>query len=281
LVRKPEKMLVEVVFDELIARLPEAESRQLIELNENPSVTILQPIAEPKGQRADDDVPWHFVIHLGNKARIERGTAMDIKVAGDPNVVLAQDLGVTGTIFLKRGGAMVLYRKLFVIETGGVIFDTSDPKDPRLDVQASYRTSDGDTLFVYVTGTLTHPEVKFDRPREQAMAVLLKDDASATNLGIGVLDTLIGDTPLARVQLRTQDGSETGDATTYTAAYRVNERFVVEGNYRAGSGGDNAPGDAVPGASAAVDWRVGRNVSVRGQLGTIGTGVELVYQYEY
>jgi hypothetical protein len=281
LVRKPEKMLVEVVFDNLVARLPEAESRQLIELSENPSVTILQPIAEPKGQRAEDDVPWHFVVHLGNSARIERGTAMDIKVAGDPNVVLAQDLGVTGTIYLKRGGAMVLYRKLFVIETGGVIFDTRDPKDPRLDVQASYRTSDGDTLFVYVTGTLSRPEVKFDRPREQAMAVLLKDDASATNLGIGVLDTIIGDTPLTRVQLRTQDGSETGDSTTYTAAYRVNERFVVEGNYRAGSGGDNAPGETTAGASAAVDWRVGKNVSLRGQLGTIGTGVELVYQYEY
>jgi autotransporter translocation and assembly factor TamB len=239
----------------------------------------MQPIAEPKGQRAEDDLPWHFVVHLGSDAHIGRGSAMDIKIAGDPNVVLAQDLGVTGSIFLKRGGAMVLYRKLFVIEAGGVIFDTGDPKDPRLDVQASYRTSDGDTLFVYVTGTLTRPEVKFDRPREQAMAVLLKDDASATNLGIGVLDTLIGDTPLARVQLRTQDGSETGDSTTYTAAYRVNEKVVVEGNYRAGSGNDSS--DTTAGASAAVDWRVGKNVSVRGQLGTIGTGVELVYQYEY
>jgi hypothetical protein len=281
LVRKPEKMLVEVVFDNLDATLPEAESRQLIELNENQNVTILQPLVEPKGKRADDDVPWHFVVHLGSNAHVGRGAAMDIKVAGDPNVVLAQDLGVTGTIFLKRGGAMVLYRKLFVIEAGGVIFDTGDPKDPRLDVQASYRTSDGDTLFVYVTGTLTRPEVKFDRPREQAMAVLLKDDASATNLGIGVLDTLIGDTPLARVQLRTQDGSETGDSTTYTAAYRVNEKVVVEGNYRAGSGNGSSQNETSPGASAAVDWRVGKNVSVRGQLGTIGTGVELIYQYEY
>ena len=87
-------------------------------------------------------------------------------------------------------------------------FDTGNPKDPRLDVQASYRTSDGDTLFVYVTGTLTHPEVKFDRPREQAMAVLLKDDASATNLGIGVLDTIIGDTPLARGRSRGSTASK-------------------------------------------------------------------------
>lgn len=276
LVRQPEKMLVNVIFSQLDATLPDEDSRQLTELNENRSVTILQPIAQPKSERSEDNLPWHFVIHLGSDARIGRGAAMDIKIAGDPNVVLAQSVGVTGTIFLKRGGALVLYRKLFTIEAGGVIFDTPDPKDPRLDVQASYRTSDGDTLFVYVTGTLTKPEVKFDRPREQAMAVLLKDDASATNLGIGVLDSLIGDSPLARVQLRSQDGSEAGGATTYTAAYRLNEKVVVEGNYRAGSGKEEEAG-----ASAAVDWRVGKNVSVRGQLGTIGTGVELVYQYEY
>jgi hypothetical protein len=275
LVRRPEKMLVDVIFSKMAATLPEEDSRQLTELNENRSVTILQPIAQPKTERAEDDLPWHFVIHLGSAASIGRGAAMDIKIAGDPNVVLAQSIGVTGTIFLKRGGALVLYRKLFTIETGGVIFDTPDPKDPRLDVQASYRTPD-DTLFVYVTGTLSKPEVKFDRPREQAMAVLLKDDASATNLGIGVLDSLIGDSPLTRVQLRSQDGSDTGGATTYTAAYRVNEKFVVEGNYRASGGADEEAG-----ASAAVDWRVGKNVSVRGQLGTIGTGVELIYQYEY
>ncbi len=63
----------------------------------------------------------------------------------------------------------------------------------------------------------------------------------------------------------------------------MNEKFVVEGNYRAG-GGDSTASDAqssTPEFSGAVDWRVGKNVSVRGQLGTIGTGVELVYQYEY
>jgi hypothetical protein len=279
LVRQPEWMRVDVIFKDLDATLPEEDSRQLTDLNENPAVSILQPIAQPKDQRAEDDLPWNFVVRLGSQARISRGAAMDIKIAGDLNVSLARALGVTGTIFLKRNGALVLYRKLFTIEAGGVIFDTPDPKDPRLDVQASYRTSDGDTLFVYVTGTLTKPEVKFDRPREQAMAVLLKDDASATNLGIGVLDSLIGDSPLARVQLRSQDGSEAGGSTTYTAAYRVNEKVVVEGNYRAGSGKEDE--GTAAGASAAVDWRVGKNVSVRGQLGTIGTGVELVYQYEY
>jgi hypothetical protein len=223
LVRKPEKMLVDVVFSKLDATLPEEDSRQLTALNENRSITIVQPIAQPRSERAQDELPWHFVIHLGSDARIGRGAAMDIKIAGDPNVVLARDIGVTGSIFLKRGGALVLYRKLFTIEAGGVIFDTPDPKDPRLDVQASYRTPD-DTLFVYVTGTLSKPEVKFDRPREQAMAVLLKDDASATNLGIGVLDSLIGDSPLARVQLRSQDGSDADGSTTYTAASRVNVR---------------------------------------------------------
>jgi translocation and assembly module TamB len=279
LIRKPEKMLVDVIFTYLDATLPEEETRQLTELNDNPSITLLQPIAQPKGRREEDDLPWHFVVHLGNRARLGRGSALDLKVSGDPNVVLARDLGVTGSIFLTRGGALVLYRKLFTIESGGVHFDTPDPKDPRLDVQASYRSPDGETLFVYVTGTLAKPTVNFDRSRDAAMAVLLKDDASATNLGIGVLDSLLGDTPLGRVQLRSQESGDTGEGTIYSAQYRVSDKVVVEGNYRAAT--KSASDDDSADYGAAVDWRVGKNVSVRGQLGTIGTGVELVYQYEY
>ena len=280
LVRRPEKMLVDVIFTNLTATLPEEETRQLIELNENPNVTIVQPIAQPKSARKEDDLYWHFVVHLGREARIGRGSALDLRITGDPNVVLGEKLSVTGSIYLSRGGALVLYRKLFTIESGGVHFDTQDPADPRLDVQASYRSPDGETLFVYVTGTLSRPTVNFDRSRDAAMAVLLKDDASATNLGIGVLDSLLGDTPLGRVQLRSQESTDTGEGTIYSAQYRVSDKVIVEGNYRASSGSSPDDSDRA-GYGAAVDWRVGRNVSVRGQLGTIGTGVELVYQYEY
>src|SRR5689334_13527705 len=191
-------MLVNVTFDKLAAELPKQQSRELIQLNENPNVVVVQPLTEPKTARKEDDPFWHFVIHLGHEAKLERGELLKLPLLGDPNVVLGQELGVTGTIFLKRGGVVRMLSKTFVIESGGVIFDTGDPKDPRLDVQASWKTPAGDVLFAYVTGTLTKPKLRFDRPDSQAWALLL-GSGDASEIGINALDSLLADTPLARV----------------------------------------------------------------------------------
>lgn len=279
LARMPEKMLVDTRFSFLDAKLPPDSPRDLISLSSSPNVVVLQPLAEPKGARAQDDLPWHFVIHLGERAKLQRGALLDLPLRGDPNVVLARDLGVTGTIYLMRGGAIQMLGKIFVIEGGGVIFDTPDPKDPRLDVQASWRTPDGDTLFVYVSGTLSKPNLRFDRPKEQAWAMLL-GSGDASELGLSALDMLLTDTPLARVQLRKTAGKD-DSAATYTAAYRLNERVIVEGNYQEASSSGSDGGDDSGNMGAAVDWRISKSWSLRGQLGTIGTGVDLIYQYRY
>jgi autotransporter translocation and assembly factor TamB len=169
--------------------------------------------------------------------------------------------------------------KVFVIEGGGVIFDSADAKDPRLDVQASWRTPDGDTLFVYVAGTVSKPKLRFDRPDEQAWAMLLGGDAS--DITLTALDTLLADTPLAGVQVRkTSANEEEDEGATYTASYRVGERVIVEGNYQEAQ--STGPDDTTAGGvGASVDWRMTKNWSLRGQLGTIGTGVDIVYQYRY
>jgi hypothetical protein len=103
-------------------------------------------------------------------------------------------------------------------------------------------------------------------------------DSGTANIGVGALDTLLADTPLARVQLGGRESSDTTKGAIYTAAYRASDRVIVEGNYQA-AGTDN-PGEA-GNVGAAVDWRLTKTVSLRGQLGTIGTGVDLVYQYRY
>jgi hypothetical protein len=279
--RYPEIMFVDIRFDELKARLPDESSRELTDLNENEAVSILQPIAQPKGSRDDAGLPWQFAIHLGRSAKIQRGALLDVGISGDPNVSLASGVGVTGSVMLDRGGTVQISRRNFVIEGGAIVFDTPDPKDPRLDVRASWRSPDGDTLFMYVTGTISRPNVQFDRPREQAVAMLVGgQDSGTTNVGISALDSLLGNTPLARVQLRGKDSDEAGKGPTYTAAYRVDDRFVVEGNYQAAST-NNGGSDQSGAVGAAVDYRMTKTVSVRAQLGTIGTGVDLVYQYRY
>ena len=138
-------------------------------------------------------------------------------------------------------------------------------------------TVDWAHLTAFVTGTLSAPILKFDRPSEDAWSMLL--DQGVTTIGLGALDTLLADTPLARVQLRGQEGEQ---GTTYSAAYRVNNQVIVEGNYQAASNSSSNPdGPAAGNVGAAVDWRFAPRWSVRGQLGTIGTGVDLVYQYRY
>ncbi|HKY37788.1 MAG TPA: translocation/assembly module TamB domain-containing protein [Polyangiaceae bacterium] len=277
--RQPEWMFVDVRFKDLTAELPQEAPRDLIELNDNPNITVVQPITQPKGSRNQDELPWHFVLHFGNDARLERGELLKLPLLGDLNVTLAQALGVTGTVFLERGGLVRLFGKLFVIESGGVIFDTPDPKDPRLNVQASWRTPAGDQLFVYVTGTLSKPDLHFDRPESEAFALLLGTEAGdASSLGFSALESLLSDTPLARIQVRKSSGEEGATGDTYTAAYRWNERVIVEGNYQAAESTDS---EETGNVGAAVDVRLGKNWSVRGQLGTIGTGVDLVYQYRY
>lgn len=279
--RDAARIVVDVPFDALTARLPAESSRTLTELDENENVKLLQPITEPKAARNEASLPWQFAIHLGNNAKLERGEQLDLPITGDLIVVLAAGLGVTGSIGLQRHGSVQVLGKTFVIEGGAVVFDTPDPADPRLDVRASWRSATSDTLFLYVSGTLSHPKVQFDRPPDQALALLRGGtETGTTDIGFGVLDTLLEDTPLARVQLRGQDSKDTTHGATYTAAYRLDDRIVVEGNYQAaanGSQGDS--GGATVGA--AVDWRLTKTISLRGQLGTIGTGVDLVYQYRY
>lgn len=278
--RDAARIVVDVPFDQLVARLPGESSRTLTELDENENIKLLQPVAEPKAARNEASLPWQFAIHLGNNAKLERGQQLDLPITGDPIVVLAAGLGVTGSIGLQRHGSVQLLGKTFVIEGGAVVFDTPDPADPRLDVRASWRSATSDTLFMYVSGTISHPKVQFDRPPDQALALLRGGtDTGTTDIGFGVLDTLLEDTPLARVQLRGQDSQDTSHGATYTAAYRLDDRIVVEGNYQAAASGAQGTEGATVGA--AVDWRLTKTVSLRGQLGTIGTGVDLVYQYRY
>ncbi|HEY6080167.1 MAG TPA: translocation/assembly module TamB domain-containing protein, partial [Polyangiaceae bacterium] len=275
--RKPEKMLTQITFEKLQAKLLKESTRELVELKEHPNVVVLQPLAEPKARRDEDAIPWHFVIHLGENAKVVRTGMLDVTLTGDPNVVLAQELGVTGAIHLRRGGAVQMLGKIFLIEGGGVFFDSADAADPRLDVQASWRAPDGDTLFLFVTGTASKPKLRFDRPDEQAWAMLLGGDAS--DITTAALDTLLADTPLAGVSVRKSSAEDDEQGATYTASYRLGEKIIVEGNYQEAQSTGAYQTEA--GVGAAVDWRMTKSWSLRGQLGTIGTGVDLLYQYRY
>ena len=57
--------------------------------------------------------------------------------------------------------------------------------------------------------------------------------------------------------------------------------MIVEGNYQAASASNPGDANTMGTVGAAVDYRMTKTVTVRAQLGTIGTGVDLLYQYRY
>ncbi|HEY8944047.1 MAG TPA: hypothetical protein VIM73_07290, partial [Polyangiaceae bacterium] len=68
--------------------------------------------------------------------------------------------------------------------------------------------------------------------------------------------------------------------TTYTAAVPISDQIWFEGSYHApnsSSGGD----DYASAVSGTVDWRFRPHWSLRTEVGTIGTGLDLVWQYRY
>jgi hypothetical protein len=95
------------------------------------------------------------------------------------------------------------------------------------------------------------------------------------------VNELLADTNLPHVELRTGSESSGEDRRyqTYTAAVQISDQVWFEGSYKALSTTETTEqGDAV---SGTVDWRFKRDWSLRTEIGNIGTGVDLLWQYRY
>src|SRR5262249_53747218 len=108
-------------------------------------------------------------------------------------------------------------------------------------------------------------------------------DAQAAGAGAGAdfVGQLLADTPLKRVELRTGNETSADDRSylTYTAAVPVSENVWVELSYKNLT--SNSPAEHTDAASATVDWRFKRDWSLRTEAGTIGTELDLLWQYRY
>ena len=70
--------------------------------------------------------------------------------------------------------------------------------------------------------------------------------------------------------------------SSYTAAVRLSESVWFEGTYRNRlEQQQNTTGTDPVDVSGTVDWRFQRNWSLRTEVGTMGTGMDLLWQYRY
>ncbi|MFZ5894377.1 MAG: translocation/assembly module TamB domain-containing protein [Myxococcota bacterium] len=290
--RTAQEMQANISVPYLVVALPQAAARDLISLDENRSIEIIQPITQP-GQGSGDGLPWRFGFDLGQNVKLTRPD-LDLPLSGHAEVLLARKVEVTGDIELSPGGRIDVSGKTFVVETGEVHFDTGDASNPRIRVTAIFRPPDGSVITAEVSGTLKQATLSLSSPTkdlQQIYAVLLGGsggtgggDARAAGAGVGadqLLGPLLANTPLRKVELRT--GSELSadrrSYSTYSAAVPLSEQVWFEGSYKTLNSQDSrVQGSAV---SGTIDFRFRRNWSLRTEVGTIGTGVDLLWNYRY
>jgi hypothetical protein len=295
--RTAKEMQARIDVPYLVVSLPQSSARDLIALEENRSITIQQPIAEPR-RGSGDSLPWRFSFNLGQNVKVTRAD-LDLPLTGKAELLLAERVTVGGDLDLVPGGRVEVSGKTFVIESGEVHFDTGDAGDPRIRVTASWRATDGSLITADVSGTLKKADLSLSSPgrnSQEIYALLLGGagsaegggDARAAGAGVGadqVLGPLLANTPLRRWELRAGSEQTANQRTysTYSAAVPIGDQLWFEGSYKAlnTGGASQAESTNTSAWSGTVDWRFRRNWSLRTELGTIGTGVDLVWNYRY
>jgi hypothetical protein len=293
--RQENLMQVDIEVPQLTARLPQASGRSVVDLGDNPAITIRQPLREVVARGGGDILPWRLVFKLKHGVRLKRSD-LDIPLVGTPVIDLGTETTVTGYVELEQGGRIQSWGKTFVIEAGQVYFDTGDPADPRLAALASWRGPDGTVVYADVRGTLKNANVSLTsnpaRSEAEIMALLFgggstSDETSAArtreSAGAGAaataFNTLFADSLGGNVELRTATDE---NKASYTAAVRISESVWFEGTYRNRlEATQDTAGTEPTDVSGTIDWRFRRNWSLRTEVGTLGTGLDLLWQYRY
>ncbi|MFO7177409.1 MAG: translocation/assembly module TamB domain-containing protein [Pseudomonadota bacterium] len=290
--RVPQRMEVDFDVPYLVVALPESSARNVISLAENETIEVIQPLGEPK-ERGGQALPWLLTFTFGRDVKLTRSD-LDLPLSGTARVGLAKEVEVGGDLELAPGGRIQVSGKTFVIESGEVHFDTGDPGNPRVRIAATWRAPDATQILAEVSGTLREGRLRLtsDPPRsEQEIHALLLGgssgegggDAAVTSASVGadILGTLLVNTPLRRVELRagSEQSADRRSYSTYSAAVPIGDDIWFEGSYKLLSSGD--PNAATQAVSGTIDWRFRRNWSLRTEVGTIGTGLDLVWQYRY
>lgn len=281
---------INIDVDNLVAKLPRTSARNIQNLLPNPEITVLQPLGEQSEVDSANQVPVIIRVDLGDNTSIDRAD-MTIPISGHPTLELGQRTRPSGEITLKSGGRVQLLGKVFIIDQGFVRLNPDEPTNPWVDVTATWR---GPThlVTVNVQGTSQHAKLRLssDPPvssEEEAQAMLVgsADGQGSTatagvGLGAAILGELFADTALGRVELRT---SQTEQHANYTAAVPIRENLWFEATYQNPETSSIRPGSASQqsGFSGTVDWRFEQDWSLRTDVGTLGAGLDLLWQYRY
>lgn len=285
--------------------LPLDVDRNLIELEENPTIDVVQrPRGEAATSAAGPEVPLKLALDLGRGVRVSN-SLIHVVVVGNPSIETSEETSMSGDIEVKTGGRVQVLGKNFVISHGRIMFDNSDVTNPHLDVTATWRSSSGVTVRATIGGTAKDPTVSWssDPPlpggESEVVALVIGGGSTGQTGGSGtsgwayafaaVLNQALGESGVSNVELHAGRESESSEGQvarlserawdSYTASVRISDELWFEGSYRQETAGFQS--DPRSGVSGTLEWRFAPNWAARSEAGTLGFGLDLMWQYRY
>jgi len=285
----PKGFDVGIEVSQLELRLPRFSGREVLGLTENPDIVVVQPLGPDawRMRHATNSSTYRVRLSLGNKSKVTRSD-LNLPISGTPEITIGKRTSPSGTIQLLQMGRLELFGKAFVVERGTLTLDPDQPTNPRLDVVATWR---GPThvVQVQILGKRNEARLRLtsDPPlasESQVMALLLggggNDSTASAGLGVGatLFNELLSDTALSSLEVRTSSDERHAN---YTAAVPLRDNLWFEATYQSPTNTSLPGSSAQKGFSGTVDYRFHRDWSVRSELGTLGAGADLMWQYRY
>jgi hypothetical protein len=294
------ELVVDLTVPNLEAVLPPTTDRSLIDLKENSSISVLGPrrAGEAEAIKAPSAAGMPIVVnvHLGDRVRV-KSPMLSIRLYGDPVVRLDDTLNMRGQIKLAQGGRIEVLGRVFIVEHGTVFFD-QEVDNPIIDTSATWRAPNGVLVRAALTGRVQNPTLEWrsDPPlrggESEIIALVLGASTGGTGnnsglaYGAAALNQLLGQSGVQGVGITAGTESNTeGQAaslsdsgwSSFAAAVQISDEVWFEGKYTRETSGS----DPREGFSGTVDWRFHPSWSARTEIGTLGLGADLLWQYRY
>ncbi|WP_437874306.1 translocation/assembly module TamB domain-containing protein [Sorangium sp. So ce513] len=164
--KRPGEIALYATIPTLRLTLPATSGREVQPLDDNPDISVRQPLGPEKEKRARDALRYAMTFYVED-AQVT-GAGLRLRLSSDmdtpPRVVIAEDALVSGDIVLRRG-ELEIYGKVFeIIEGGRVRLREEEPSNPHLNVRAYWDAPDGTRIYVTFNGALrpiTHEKLRF------------------------------------------------------------------------------------------------------------------------
>jgi autotransporter translocation and assembly factor TamB len=301
--KKTEKELViDLDVPELEAVLPPTSDHNLIELEENETISVVGPHRATDGpaeKPEESGTPIVVNVRLGNRVRVKSSIA-SVRLEGDPVVRLDDELSIRGQVRLAQGGRVEVLGRVFIVDHGTIFFDSDEVSNPLLDTTATWRAPNGVLVRAKLTGRARNPTLEWssDPPvpggESAIIALVLGASGSSTAgssgiaYGAAALNQLLGESGVRGVGI-TAGREAQGEGqmarisdrgwNSYAATVQVSDEIWFEGKYTLESVGPGVKPRS--GFSGTVDWRFHPSWSARTEVGTLGLGADLLWQYRY